>query len=229
MKTQSFGCPQWALLVAVSLLAACDERDTSNSRSLEPKRESTALPSLQKPVSLAAPQQVAFPTTPNGDVNVSVLKGPTLSQQTDQQLGHAFEDSTGHSWNQLLMEMAKRQTPEVIGVMSRHLDEVKGVAVLSGEALYSPELRFPVARALIDCEDKAIADLVSICTSNGASLKKRVLAARVLIQIQSRAVAQAGLEQLETRLSSESDRRLLREAHSLASNPEQTIAMFDVP
>jgi hypothetical protein len=60
------------------------------------------------------------------------------------------------------MEMEKRQSPALVSVMVKNLDEVKGIVVIRGVDLCNPEIRFPVASALMNCGEKPIADLVTV-------------------------------------------------------------------
>lgn len=151
------------------------------------------------------PQAESFPITPNAPSALDPIPTATLVNQDDVSLSRTFLSSSGAAWNEALMEMKRRQTPDLLSMLTQNLDEIKGIAVVSGEATYAPELRYPVARVLMGCGEKPIADLIGVCTSPNLSLKKRVLAARVLRQLEASGHDAASVERIRSTLSSSAE------------------------
>lgn len=169
-----------------------------------------------------------FPTTPQSPL-FDLSSPEAIASKNDGDLSTLFLNVSGAAWNQVLMEMKKRQTPALVSVMTKNLDEIKGMAVLSGEAMYAPELRYPVARVLMDCGEKPIADLIAVCTSPNLSLKKRVLAARVLRHLGASGHPGADAERIRSTLPSATELSAFNDLWAVAQDDVRVAAVLSDP
>ena len=231
-------------LIAASFLmlaiTGCDKKigeAPSNLSASQPNKSaiSPQLPAdipLRWASSIEPPQQMSvasessnFPVTPPIP---SQLKAEDygLVALNDDQLGARFAAISGNEWNQALMEMNKRQTPALVSIMAKNLDEIKGIAVVSGEAMYAPELRYPVARVLMECGEKPIADLITVCTSENFSFKKRILAARVLRHLGASGHQAADAERIRSTLPSSAELSAFNDLWAVAQNDLRVAAVL---
>lgn len=173
-------------------------------------------------------QAANFPTTLQS-LLFDLSSAEALASKNEGDLSTMFLNASGAAWNQALMEMKKRQTPALVSVMAKNLDEIKGLAVLSGEAMHAPELRYPVARALMDCGEKPIADLIAVCTSPNLSLKKRVLAARVLRHLGASGHPGADAERIRSALPSATELSAFNDLWAVAQDDLRVAAVLSDP
>ncbi|MCA1964236.1 MAG: hypothetical protein LDL31_09860 [Prosthecobacter sp.] len=202
----------WFFMLAI---AGCDKN--TGEASSTPKTPQARQPATAPQQPVAQLRADNFPVTPQSP-SLALSSSETFVGKDDIHLSTTFLNGSGVAWNQALMEMKKRQTPALVSVMARNLDKIKGIAVVSGEAMYAPELRYPVARVLMDCGHKPIADLISVCTSSNLSLKKRVLAARVLRQLGKNGHQEADVERIRAALPSSAELLVFNDLWSLAEN-----------
>ncbi|MCW0221284.1 MAG: hypothetical protein OJI67_23370 [Prosthecobacter sp.] len=223
-------------LVAVCFLilavAGCNKNSDSESVNAKTLPSLPTNVPLQRSILVEAPQPSEmsgeysnFPATP--------LEVPELSTDdfgfaamSDSELGSRFESVSGVEWNQALLEMKRRQTPSLVLVMTKSLDEIKGIVVVSGEAIYAPELRYPVARALIECGEKSVADLVKVCTSPNFGIRKRVLAARVLRQLQAKGHQSASIESIYATIGSSAELAVFNELWAIAEDNTEVFSVL---
>jgi len=218
-------------LIAVGCLAlaitGCEKNshDASASQESPSDRPSEVIAPVFKPeLVVDQPQAESFPNTPNAPSVLGSVSTGTFASQDDASLSRTFLSSSGAAWNEALMEMKKRQTPALVTVLTGNLDEIKGPVVVSGEAFYAPELRYPVARVLMECGEKPIADLIGVCTSLNFSLKKRVLAARVLRQLEAGGQEAASVERIRSTLSSSAELAAFDDLWAVANDDSQVAA-----
>ncbi len=216
--------PQELIAIACLALATAGCERNSHGTSAAPEPPAANLSEISAPVAKPAsaedlPQQVSFPITP--DLPSLRESNPALAEQDDASLSRTFLNASGADWNQALMEMERRQTPGLLSVLARNLDEIKGAVRMSGEAKYAPELRYPVVQVLMECGEKPLSDLVDVCKSPSLPLKKRVLAARLLKRLEARGHEAASVGQIRSSLSSSAELAAFNETCAVAADDSQ--------
>ncbi len=220
-------------LIAVGCLVlaitGCERNSHDASDSQEPPsaRPSEFIAPVLKPELIEdQPQAESFPITPDTPAVLAAIPTVSLANLDDASLSETFLSSSGATWNEALREMKKRQTPALVAVLAGNLDVTKGAAVVSGEAFYAPELRYPVVRVLMEIGEKPIADLIVVCTSPNFSLKKRVLAARVLRQLEAGGQDAASVERIRSTLSSSAELAAFDELWAVADDDSRVAAVL---
>jgi hypothetical protein len=210
----------WIFMLAI---AGCDKNTGeafSTPKTPQPSQPATA---PQKPVAQLRADN--FPVTPQSST-LELSSSETFVGKDDSNLSTTFLNASGAAWNQALMEMKKRQTPALVSIMVYNLDEVKGFAVIRGVEMYSPELGYPVARVLMDCGEKPIADLITVCTSPDLPLKKRILAARVLRHLGASGHQAADAERIRSNLPSSAELSAFNDLWAVAQDDLRVAAVL---